>query len=98
MEQDVLNASQKLSRNYGSAGKILENTKYMEDDFYPPLIDKVAFEQVWRSRQERVESHGRNARLNSFANRPCMGADSTAETAGNPIVAMWNTVDSTVKR
>lgn len=38
-EQGVLNASHMPSWNHGSVGKILENTKYMGDGFYPPLID-----------------------------------------------------------
>lgn len=67
-KQGVLNASHKPSWNHGSIGKILENTKYMGDDFYPPLIDQAMFAQVQRRRQEKVERLGRTAQLNSFEN------------------------------
>lgn len=67
-KQGVLNASHKPSWNHGSIGKILKNTKYMGDDFYPPLIDQAMFAQVQRRRQEKVEQLGRTAQLNSFEN------------------------------
>lgn len=67
-EKGILNASRKPSWNHGSVGKILENAKYIGDGFYPLLIDKAIFEQVQRMRQKKVESLGRTAKLNSFAN------------------------------
>lgn len=83
-EQGVLNASHKPSWNHGSVGKMLENIKYMGDDFYPPLIDKTTFEQVQRRRQEKVESLGRNAQLNSFANRTILGSRLYCGACGQP--------------
>ena len=66
--QGVLNASHRPSWNHGSVGKILENTKYTGDDFYPLLIEKAEFERVQRRRQEKAENLGRKAQLNSFTN------------------------------
>lgn len=42
----ILNASHKPTWNHGSIGKILENRKYIGDEFYPPLIEQSIFEQV----------------------------------------------------
>ena len=39
-QRGILNASHKPSWNHGSIGKILENQKYLGDEFYPPLITK----------------------------------------------------------
>lgn len=83
-EQGVLNASHKPSWNHGSVGKILENTKYVGDDFYPPLIDKKQFEQVQNRRREKVESLGRTAQLNSYANRTPLGGRLYCGVCGEP--------------
>lgn len=83
-EQGILNASHRPSWNHGTVGKLLENTKYMGDDFYPPMIDKVTFEQVQRRRHEKVESLGRNAQLNSFANRTMLGSRLYCGVCGQP--------------
>ena len=45
-QRGILNASHKPSWNHGSIGKILENQKYLGDEFYPPLIERSIFEQV----------------------------------------------------
>ena len=83
-DQGVLNASRRSSWNHGSVGKILENTKYMGDAFYPPLIDKEVFEQVQNRRREKVESLGRTAQLNSLANRTPMGGRLYCGICGEP--------------
>lgn len=64
-KQGVLNANNKPSWNHGSIGKILENSKYTGDDFYPPLIDQAKFEQVQQKRQEKAENLGRKCKPNS---------------------------------
>lgn len=68
-EQGIQNASHKPSWNHGSIGNILENRKYLGDDFYPPMIDKDMFEQVQKRRIERKVQLGRTAQPNSFTNR-----------------------------
>lgn len=65
----ILNASHKPSWNHGSIGKILENRKYLGDEFYPPLIEQSVFEQVQDRRKQRVQELGRIKGLNSFANQ-----------------------------
>ena len=67
--QSVLNASRNPSWNHGSVGKILENSKYIGDEFYPSLIDSETFKRVQTRRHERIKSLGRAAQLNSFQNQ-----------------------------
>jgi len=62
------NANNKASWNHGSIGKILENVKYLGDEFYPQMIGTELFEQVQKRRQERCEQLGRSIQPNS-ANR-----------------------------
>jgi hypothetical protein len=62
------NANNKPSWNHGSIGKILENVKYLGDEFYPQMIGAELFEQVQKRRQERCELLGRSIQPNS-ANR-----------------------------
>lgn len=62
------NANSKASWNHGSIGKILENVKYLGDEFYPQMIDSEVFEQVQKRRKERCEQLGRSIQPNS-ANR-----------------------------
>lgn len=68
-QRGILNASHKPSWNHGSIGKILENQKYLGDDFYPSLIERSIFEQVQDRRKQRVKDLGRAAQPNSFANQ-----------------------------
>lgn len=59
------NANSKASWNHGSIGRILENVKYLGDEFYPPMIDAGLFEQVQKRRRERCEQLGRSIKPNS---------------------------------
>jgi len=59
------NANNKSSWNHGSIGKILENIKYLGDEFYPQMIGTELFEQVQKHRQERCEQLGRSIQPNS---------------------------------
>ena len=68
-QRGILNASHKPSWNHGSIGKILENQKYLGDEFYPPLIERSIFEQVQIRRKQRVKELGRVAQPNSFINQ-----------------------------
>jgi len=64
-EMGFLNANNKASWNHGSIGKILENVKYLGDEFYPQMIDTELFEQVQNRRKERCEQLGRNRQQGS---------------------------------
>lgn len=64
----ALNANQKPSWNHGSIGKILENTRYLGDDFYPAMIEPELFQQVQKYRETQRSQLGRIAQPNSMQN------------------------------
>jgi len=64
-----LNANNKPNWNHGSVGKILQNIKYLGDDFYPQLIDKETFESVQKRRKKKEEALGRTLQPNSMKNQ-----------------------------
>lgn len=68
-EQGVLNANQKPSWNHGGVGKILENHKYIGDEFYPSLIERHIFEQVQKRRKQQAYATGKFKQHNSYANQ-----------------------------
>lgn len=80
----VLNASHKASWNHGSVGKILENQKYVGDEFYPPLIDRRTFEAVQERRREKCEQLGRIMQPNSFANHHALSGRLLCGICGQP--------------
>ena len=65
----VLNANNKPNWNHSSVGKILENIKYLGDDFYPQLIDKETFETVQKRRKKKEKELGRTLQPNSMKNQ-----------------------------
>lgn len=64
-EMGFLNANNKASWNHGSIGKILENVKYLGDEFYPQMISPELFEQVQKRRKECCDQLGRSIQPNS---------------------------------
>lgn len=64
-EMGFPNANNKASWNHGSIGKILENVKYLGDEFYPQMISTELFEQVQKRRKERCNQLGRSIQPNS---------------------------------
>jgi len=64
-EMGFPNANNKASWNHGSIGKIMENVKYLGDEFYPQMIGSELFEQVQKRRQERCEQLGRSIQPNN---------------------------------
>lgn len=62
----VLNTNNKPSWNHGSIGKILENTKYLGDAFYPAIIEMEIFQQVQERRKIQRSQLGRTAQPNSM--------------------------------
>lgn len=80
----ILNASHKPSWNHGSIGKILENRKYLGDEFYPPLIEQSVFGQVQDRRKQRVQELGRIKGSNSFANQSIWSSLLVCGECGQP--------------
>ena len=64
-EMGFPNANSKASWNHSSIGKILENVKYLGDEFYPQIIDAEMFDRVRKLRRERCEQLGRSIKPNS---------------------------------
>lgn len=64
-----LNANNKSNWNHGSVGMILQNIKYLGDDFYPRMIDKEIFESVQKRRKKKEEELGRTLQPNSMKNQ-----------------------------
>ena len=64
-----LNANNKPNWNHGSVGKILQNIKYVGDDFYPQMIDKETFESVQKRRKKKEQALGRTLQPNSMKNQ-----------------------------
>ena len=64
----ALNANQKPSWNHGSIGKILENTRYLGDAFYPAMIEPELFRQAQERREAQRSQLGRTAQPNSMQN------------------------------
>lgn len=64
-----LNANNKASWSHGSIGKILENVKYLGDEFYPRMIDAELFEKVQLRRKERCKQLGRSIQPNSVIHK-----------------------------
>lgn len=83
-QRGILNASHTPSWNHGSIGKILENRKYIGDEFYPPLIEQSIFEQVQIRRKQRVKELGRAAQPNSFINQSAWSSLLVCGECGQP--------------
>jgi len=43
----------------GSVSRILQNRRYLGDDFYPPLIDEETFSKTLQERERRVKALSR---------------------------------------
>lgn len=69
MEKGILNASSKPLWNHGTVGKVLENWRYLGDEFYPPLIEKEVFEKVQQRRKEQASALGRVRQPDSYVNQ-----------------------------
>lgn len=65
----LLNANNKPNWNHGSVGKILQNIKYVGDDFYPQMINKETFESVQKRRKKKEQKLGRTLQPNSMKNQ-----------------------------
>lgn len=48
-----------LKMFHGSAGRMLRNTHYLGDDYYPAIIDQELFDKAEEERQSRANQLGR---------------------------------------
>ena len=48
-----------LKMFHGSAGRMLRNTHYLGDDYYPAIIDQELFDKAEEERQSRASQLGR---------------------------------------
>ena len=57
----LMNAAEKAGMKlyHGSAGRMLRNTKYLGDGYYPPIIDQETFDQAEAVRISRAKALGR---------------------------------------
>ena len=78
-----LNANNKPNWNHGSVGKILQNIKYLGDDFYPRMIDKEVFESVQKRRKKKEEELGRTLQPNSMKNQSLFSSKLVCGECGN---------------
>ena len=53
-ENNIPNINNNTNWTHGAVIKILENIKYLGDDFFPQLIDKTTFNKVKQARQDRM--------------------------------------------
>lgn len=49
-----------VGNNHSSLGRIIDNSIYMEDGFYPPIISKEIWHKAQEERKRRAEALGRN--------------------------------------
>lgn len=57
----LINAAEKAGMKlyHGSVGRMLRNTKYLGDEYYPPIIDQETFDQAETVRISRARALGR---------------------------------------
>lgn len=65
-EDKVPNANNKTNWTHSAVGRILENTKYIGDEFYPELIEKAIFNKVQAKRKQKGNQLGCTAQPNSM--------------------------------
>lgn len=59
-----------LKLYHGSAGRMLRNTKYLGDDYYPAIIDQKTFDKAEEVRLGRAKALGRVRELKSAKEAP----------------------------
>jgi hypothetical protein len=61
-----------LKLHHGCAGRMLRNTRYLGDAYYPAIIDKEIFEKAEAKRMEKARSLGRIRELNDQKTPECV--------------------------
>jgi len=69
-ENGMINANGKVSWNHGSIGKILQNCKYVGDEYYPSIVSEEIFDKAQKFREEKIKrlNHGNNYFANNKTN------------------------------
>ena len=83
-EQGALNANHKPVWNHGTVGKILENRRYLGDEFYPAIIEPELFTKVQERRKEKSRELGRIMQPNSFGKRSMFADRLVCGVCGQP--------------
>lgn len=83
-EQGALNANHKPVWNHGTVGKILENRRYLGDEFYPVLVEPELFYKVQERRKEKSKELGRIMQPNSFGKRSMFAERLVCGICGQP--------------
>ncbi|MEQ2594309.1 recombinase family protein [[Clostridium] symbiosum] len=83
-ELGALNANHKPVWNHGTVGKILENRRYLGDEFYPALVEPELFHKVQERRKEKSKELGRIMQPNSFGKRSMFADRLVCGICGQP--------------
>ena len=83
-DHGALNANHKPVWNHGTVGKILENRKYLGDEFYPALMEPELFYKVQERRKEKSKELGRIMQPNSFGKRSMFADRLVCGICGQP--------------
>ena len=84
MEAGVPNANHKSNWSHGTVGKILQNKRYLGDEFYPTLIEQELFDKVQDRRQCVSRELGRIMQPNSYGKRSILFGRLVCGTCGQP--------------
>ncbi|MGB4899093.1 MAG: recombinase family protein [Ignavibacteria bacterium] len=83
-EDEIPNANHKTNWTHGAVGRILENTKYLGDDFYPPLISKELYDKAQTKRKQTETRLGRTIQSNSMKNQGTLANKIFCGECGEP--------------
>jgi hypothetical protein len=83
-ESGIPNANDKTNWTHGAVGRILENTKYLGDDFYPPLISKEIYDKAQVKRRQTETRLGRTIQSNSMKNQGILADKVFCGECGEP--------------
>lgn len=83
-EDGIPNANDKTNWTHGAVGRILENTKYLGDDFYPPLISKEIYDKAQLKRKQTETRLGRTIQSNSMKNQGILANKVFCGECGEP--------------
>lgn len=83
-EDEIPNANHNTNWTHGAVGRILENTKYLGDDFYPPLISKELYDKAQTKRKQTETRLGRTIQSNSMKNQGTLANKIFCGECGEP--------------
>ena len=83
-EQGVFNANHEPKWYHGGVGRVLENRKYLGDDFYPTIIEAELFDAVQERRNLQRKDLGRLIHPNSFAEQTVLFGKVYCGVCGKP--------------